>query len=380
MATRPQPQRILIVRPSALGDVCRTVPVLASLRLAYPQARIDWLVQDDFVPAISAHPALGRVIGFPRAAFGRWWRSPPQAVAVIRWAAALRRGRYDLVLDCQGLGRSGLFTWLTGARRRVGHRGAREFAWLGYNVRYPRPASPHTVDHMLSLLAGERVEPVRDMRLYVAEEDKSWWSDRRNELGIADDSYAVLAPTARWLSKRWPIERWRTLIQPLFERGFEKIIVTGSPGEIEQVRGIETSDMDGPQQALVNMVGQTSIGRTMALIADAGLVIANDSAPLHMAVGFDRPLVALFGPTEPAGVGPYQRDESVVRRFEPAPGHVVNFKDSRLGDSLMRLITIEDVLIKVDEELARTEAANEKNDRSAGTSPQAAGRGEGGAG
>ncbi|UCD74756.1 MAG: glycosyltransferase family 9 protein [Phycisphaerales bacterium] len=353
------PQRILIVRPSALGDVCRTVPVLASLRRAFPEGRIDWLVQDDFAPAVAAHPDLTDIIGFPRAAFGRWWRSPRQAGALFRWARELRRRRYDLAIDCQGLGRSGLFTWLTFAPRRVGHRGAREFAWMGYSVRHPRPESPHTVDRMLSLLESEGIEPSRDMRLYLSEADRLWWTARRAELGIADAPYAVLAPTARWPSKRWPIERWGELIRPLLKRGFEKILITGSPGEVDQVRGIKQPGAGARSDRLVDMVGAASIGQTMALIARAGLVVANDSAPLHMAVGFNRRLVALFGPTEPASVGPYRREECVVRGFRPHPDQTVNFKDPKLGDSLMRLITVEDVLARVDEELAHEPPATE---------------------
>lgn len=353
MPPRPQRQRILIIRPSALGDVCRTVPVLASLRKAFPAATIDWLVQDTFAPAIEAHPYLDEVIGFPRAAFGRWWRSPRQAGAMLRWAGSLRRRSYDLVLDCQGLGRSGLFTRLTGARRRVGHQRVRECAWLGYNVRHPRPGSPHTVDHMLSLLEGEGIEPVTDMRLYLSEDDRQWWAAECAGRGIAGKKYAVIAPTARWTSKRWPIDRWRQVIPHLATRGFEPIVITGAPPEIQQTRELlSPSDQTGSDRIL-DMVGKATIGQTMAIIAYSSLVIANDSAPLHIAVGFDRPLVALFGPTDPAIVGPYQRNDCVIRRFEPEPGRVVSFKDPKLGDSLMRLITVEDVLAGIDREVSR---------------------------
>ena len=131
----PSQPKILIVRPSALGDVCRTVPVLASLRRAWPEAVVDWVVQEEFAPAIAAHPALSEAITFPRTRLARWWRSPARARELWQWFGELRRREYDIVLDCQGLGRSGLITWATAAPRRVGLRRAREFAWLGYNVR-----------------------------------------------------------------------------------------------------------------------------------------------------------------------------------------------------------------------------------------------------
>ena len=261
------PGRILIIRPSALGDVCRTVPVLASLRRAYPEAKIDWVVRDSFLAGIAAHPALHEAIPFPRGRFARWWRSPAVGCEVYRWFRGLRRRRYDLVFDCQGLGRSGLIAWATGAARRVGFRSAREFAWLGYNVRVPA-AAPHTVDAMLSLLDGQGIATVADMRLYVADEDRRWWSRRREELRFGERSYAVLAPTARWPSKRWPIERWRAVAGALPEMGCERVVVIGAPGERDQVVGIEPK-APSARAALVDLVGETSVGQTMAVIAAA---------------------------------------------------------------------------------------------------------------
>src|SRR5690349_12966590 len=147
MKTLAESQRILIVRPSALGDVCRTVPVLASLRRAFPKAAIDWVVQEEFIPAVAAHPAVSELISFPRSRFAHWWRSPGCWPEIWRWFRSIRRRKYDLVVDCQGLGRSGLITFESKARHRVGLRSAREMAWLAYNHRVASsgPATLHTV-------------------------------------------------------------------------------------------------------------------------------------------------------------------------------------------------------------------------------------------
>jgi lipopolysaccharide heptosyltransferase I len=350
MPQRTQPRHILIVRPSALGDVCRTVPVLVSLRHACPDARIDWVVQDSFVEAIAGHPALDEAIPFPRRRFARWWRDPAAAAAMVAWARDLRRRRYDLVLDCQGLGRSGLIAFLTGARRRIGHRDAREAAWLGYTVRHAAPAGAHTVDRMLSLLEAEGIPLVRDMRLHVAPADAAWWDDHRAAEGL-EGPYAVLAPTSRWSSKRWPAARFDALRGPLVERGFGRVVVVGAPDEREQVAALLAAA--GDDGTVVDLVGRLSIGRLLAAIAGAGVVVGNDSAPLHMAVGLDVPCVALFGPTDPDLVGPYRRPESVVRPAPPTPEDRVHFKDRRLGDSLMRAIEVEQVVERVDAVLAR---------------------------
>ncbi len=339
----PQPSRILIIRPSALGDVCRTVPILATLRRAWPEAVIDWVVQSEFAAAIASHPALDEAVCFPRRDFGRWWRHPPAALALFRWLADLRRRRYDLVFDCQGLGRSGLFTWMTHAPRRVGHRSARELGWLGCNIRHPAPAVQHTVERMMTLLTAEGLVPVYDMRLYAADDDLAWWAGERARHGGGEIPYAVLAPTSRWPSKRWPQSRWASLIAPLRERGFERVVLVGAPSERDQIDGIVGDDLPG----IVDLVGRTDVGRILAVIAGAGLVIANDSAPLHVAVGFDRPCVGLYGPTDPARVGPWGVTDGVVRAV-PERDQTTNFKDRRIGDALMRLIEPATVLERVD--------------------------------
>lgn len=348
----PDPKRILIVRPSALGDVCRSVPVLASLRKAYPKARIEWLVQDGFTDAIKAHPALDEAIPFPRKLFGSWWRNPIVAYAMLCWFISLRKRRYDLVIDFQGLGRSGFITAVTGAKRRVGYQSARELGWVGYTDKHPNPTAIHTVDRMLSLVESEGIELVKDMQLYVSETDKQWWDNLAEELGMMDKTYVVIAPTSRWASKRWPAERWADLLEPLLDRCFEHIVMVGAPNEQRQVRDI-VSGSTLCQARFIDLVGKASIGQTMAVIERASLVIANDSAPLHMAVGFKKPCISLFGPTSPARVGPYEQLDSVIRDKALEPQIAINFKDPRLGDALMRSIKTEDVLERIDMFLAQ---------------------------
>jgi lipopolysaccharide heptosyltransferase I len=350
MTQADPPRRILLIRPSALGDVCRTVPVLASLRRAFPEAAIDWLVQSGFEDAIRAHPDLTEVVSFPRGRFGREWHRPGVALEIGRWLRSLRRRGYDLVVDAQGLGRSGLLSLVTGAARRVGPRSAREMGWLGYTIRSRPVPGLHTVDEMLSLLAPLGVPVVRDMRLHVPDAGASWWAERRRGPAGPAEAYAVLAPTSRWPSKRWPAAHFRELIAPLVERGFDRVVLVAGPGEDEQVHPVIPED-GALAERVVNLAGTTTVGQTMAIIAEAGLVVANDSAPLHMAVGFDRPCVGIFGATDPDRVGPYRRADSVVRGAEaPSPS---TFRTRRLGDRLMRPITVAAVIEVVEAQLRR---------------------------
>jgi heptosyltransferase-1 len=178
------------------------------------------------------------------------------------------------------------------------------------------------------------------MRLYAPAGDVAWWAERRASLIGSAATYAVLAPTSRWASKRWPAPCWSALAVALRRRGFERLVLIGAPGERDQVETIAAGE------GTVDLVGRVTVGQTMAVIGGAGLVVANDSAPLHMAVGFARPCVGLFGPTDPARVGPYGRPDAVVRAANPTGR--VNFKDRRLGDALMRLIEPAAVLERID--------------------------------
>lgn len=341
-------ERILMVRPSALGDVCRTVPVLTSLRRAYPHARIDWVVRDQFREAVEAHPDLDEVIPFPRGRFARWWK-PAVLSDLRRWMHDLKTRRYDLVFDLQGLSRSGMITRATCSPRRIGFRSAREFASLGYTIRHEGPRARHIVDQMLELLSAEGIEPVRDMRLYAPPTAIEGWDRRRRELAI-DAPYVVLAPTSRWPGKQWPARKWLAALPHLRERGFTEFIVIGAPGEEPQVAPLFEQALNDLR--LHNLVGRTSIGETMAAIAGGSLVIASDSAPLHMAVGFDRPLVALFGPTDPAFVGPYGRESFVVQHPDAVHQSRSQFKNEEIGRRLMSLVSVEEVMETVDRALS----------------------------
>ncbi len=331
------PRRILIIRPSALGDVCRSVPVLTSLKRAFPESQIDWLVHAAFADAIAHHPDLHRVVPFERGRLGKAWplrRDGRAAFASLM--KSLRSPRYDLVLDCQGLGRSGLFAWLTGAPQRVGYADARELGAWGVNKRVPPPSSVHTVDRMLSLVEAIGVAAERDMRLYTSASDRA----RAQELA-GMGRYTVVAPTSRWPGKRWPIERFGEVIDGLLEHdAARRFVIVASPSERDQCGGLlNRCEEDG---RLIDLAGRTSVGELMAVIERADLVLANDSAALHMAVGFDRPAVALFGPTRTERVGPYLREADVLQ--SQVPGEGVSHKDEEAGLRLMREIATQEVI------------------------------------
>ncbi len=328
------PRRILLIRPSALGDVCRSVPLAASLKSAFPAAEIDWLVNASFAGAIEAHPAVHAVVPFDRKHLGRTMKGAKPG-PTLAFLADLRRRDYDLVIDAQGLARSGLFAWATGAPRRIGYANAREMGWLGLTEKHDIPTTLHSVDRMLALLEAAGIPPIRDMALH-ADPAILERIDRHPALG--GTRYAVLAPTSIWPGKRWPIDRFAALATELLAMGLDRIAVVGAPGERDQCEPLLALD----DTRIIDLVGETDIAGLMAIIARSSLVVANDSAALHMAVGFDRPAVALFGPTDTALVGPYRRDADVVQHR--STGDILDHKDERIGQEMMQRITLDEVV------------------------------------
>ncbi len=310
--------------------------MLASLKNAWPDAAIDWLVQDSFVDAVRAHPMLRRAVPFPRRELGQTMKKG-RFGELRRWLDELRKERYDLVIDAQGLFRSGFIARACGAPRRVGHRAARELAWLFYTDRERGSEAAHTVDRMLALVAALGVEPVQDMRLFAPAEDR--------EAVAADERFAgrcaVFAPTSRWAGKQWPAERFDAVAERLLaERVVDRVLVVGGPGERGQCEPLlARAEQD---TRVLDLVGTTSIGRLMAIVERGAIVVANDSAALHMAVGFDRPLVALFGPTRVDLVGPYGRARDVLQVVEP--GDRFDHKDAERGREMMERISTDSVV------------------------------------
>jgi len=335
LMSNPVPNRILFIRPSALGDVCRSVPVVASLKKHWPDATIDWLVQSEFIDAVSMHPAVNEVIPFPRQSLRRWY-FPKGFFKMLAFLRLLKSKKYDLVIDGQGLGRSGLFAWATRCKTRIGPASAREFGWLGYTQKV-QTKREHAVDQMLALSEAAGAPSIQDMQLSANESDVSWWNQFQEQRAIGP--YIVIAPTSRWESKQWPVERYIEVAQHIIAKGMN-VVVVGAPNETVQIEPILSYD------GMLNLLPEMTIGRVMAVIAQSKLVIANDSAALHIAVGFHRPCIGLFGPTNPALVGPYQCEDAVITAKVNYDS--VHYKNRSLGNHLMKQISTKEVLAKVD--------------------------------
>ena len=296
------PQRILLIKPSAIGDVVHALPVLNLLRRRWPGAHLSWLVTPACAGLLEGHPLIDEVILFERGRFARGWRDPKSAMGLHAFMRGLRRRKFDLVIDLQGLFRSGWMTFRTRAPIRVGFANARELAHLFYTHRVDIGSrEQHAIDRYLKVAAALGCDdgPV-EFPFHITDDDRRHIDTLLGEV----ERYAVLLPGTNWQTKRWPIERYRSLVAPLRDRFGLASVVAGSPAEAplgEQVAGG------------INLAGKTTLRQLVALLQRADLVIANDSGPMHIAAALNRPMVTLFGPTNPIRTGPYRRDDTVLR-------------------------------------------------------------------
>lgn len=336
-------ERILLIKPSSLGDVVHALPVLHGLRARYRQAKIDWLISSPLMPLVEGHPELDEAIPFDRQRYGRMGRGSGATRDFVRFVRELRARRYELAIDLQGLFRTGFLSWASGAPVRVGLRRSREAAWLFYTDRAgTADLEIHAVDRnyaVAGLLGFENVAVAFD--LAVGDAERAGASDLLRSNGVAEGDWPiVIAPAARWETKVWPADRFAAAIDELQAAGGRCVLV-GSEAESAVCQRIAGSCRVAP----VNLAGRTPIRLLPAVIGRAGLVIAHDSAVMHLAVGLDRPLVCIVGPTNPVRTGPYRRMSDVVRlALDCAPCYFRRLSQCPHGHRCMRDLGVGEVV------------------------------------
>ena len=292
----PAPQRILLIRLSAIGDVVMASPLVDVLRRAWPQAHIAWLIQPEPADIITAHRGLDEVIVWPRAQWtalaraGRWWRL---ARAFASFAAMLRDQHFDLVIDAQGLLKSAIWAWATRAPRRVGLNSREGSGALMTQVLRAR-ADPRISAPYRQLAQGLGLDPGAFPLRVVLEDADRQFAQRWIERNDAADGYAVLCPFTTRPQKHWREARWAELAQRLEQELGLRAVLLGGPGDVAAAARIAPAG-----DRLLNLAGQTGLRQCAALIEAATLSIGVDTGLTHMAIAFDVPGIALFGSTCP---------------------------------------------------------------------------------
>jgi heptosyltransferase-1 len=275
--------RILIVKPSSLGDVIHALPTVNLLRRQFPDAHIAWLINSELSSLLKRCPVINDRIEFHRRDSATW----------LPLLGQLRRQRFDLVVDLQGLLRSGIFAFVTGAHRRVGLSDAREGGRIFCNE-IVRVSRAHAVDRYLSAARhlGCPASPI--------------------EFPLGLDARApartliAVNPLARWEAKIWGDARFSALLDRL---PASRVVLIGSAGERDRIESINRGRVR-------NLAGQLDLFELAEFYRQCAAVITNDTGPMHLAAAVGTPVVALFGPTDPTLVGPYGPGHVVLRNMQ----------------------------------------------------------------
>jgi len=315
--------RILIVRTGAMGDILHGMPAVAALRNALPDCEIGWAVEPHWSPLLrsgsgtvrsSSMPLVDRIHAVPT----REWKRRPFSIRTLRQVAhlggELRAAQYDVCVDLQGSIRSAFIGWISSSRRRVGARRPRERqARVLYTERVDLN-SVHVIAQACELVATAanlaHLNPVAPV-FPVDASAEAWWDETLRILRLTS-GFVLLAPDAGWRAKRWPTACFARLGQQLREQGLDVLANASSDQAV-----------DAELAAAGVVTVQSSLAQLMALVRRSALVIGGDTGPVHLAAAMGRPVVALFGPTDPARTGPEfpGARTTVLRHHESAEDH-----------------------------------------------------------
>jgi heptosyltransferase-1 len=292
--------RVLIVRLGSLGDIVHGLPVAAALRAAWPRAHLAWLAERPYAHLLALVPAVDEAIllegGTPRA----WLQA-------IR---AVRRQRYEVALDLQGLLKSAVLARASGAARVVGfapeHLRERAAAPFYTETVDPGPGG-HVVFKNLAILRALGVDdPPLDFP--IRETASTALAEVRRRLGSTP--FVLVNPGAAWPNKRWPPDRFGAVATYLGERHGLSSIVLWGPGEAALAEAVAES-----ARGFAHVAPPTSLADLVALARAATLMISGDTGPYHLAAAVGTPTVGLFGPTDPHRNGPWSPDDEAVSAF-----------------------------------------------------------------
>lgn len=301
--------KVLILKPSSLGDVVQALPVLRLIKRHLPESQIYWWIDANLEPLLQGDPDLAGLVRFER----KRWASPWHWDELLRSVSWLRAQRFDWVIDLQSLARSGLFAWLANGELLIGLDEPREGARGFYDL-IARRASFHThaVDWYLAVLPLLRV-PVHWQFDWIPSRPEVATA-LRQKFRIGDERWVIIQPGARWLTKRWPAENFAAIVRQLAEsHPTLRFAILGSADE--QSLG-ELIARAAPKQCL-DLIGKITLPEMVEWIRLSTLMVSNDTGPMHVAAALGKPVVALFGPTEPRRTGPYGQVEHVLKLSLP---------------------------------------------------------------
>lgn len=312
--------RILIIKPSSLGDIFHVFPAVALLRKQFPDAKIDWLVHTSFSQALDYCPGgVENKIPFHRRHLSKINSFFPYAWQLWK---DLRQHKYDYVFDFQGLTRSGICAWIARSDKKIGWKNPREaVAARFYNIKVDDANSVHAVDRNLVMVQKAlNLPPVSIQQLDLALPEVERFADPLQKkfahLHISpEDRIVGIVPGARWHTKRFPHKLFAQIITQIHQQDPAiKFLLLGSNDDVETGRSVRAAVDDAE---ILSLIGRTHIGEMVEAVRRCSIIISNDTGPIHLAAIFNIPVFALFGPTDPDKTGPYGTVHKVYQASIP---------------------------------------------------------------
>ncbi|MBI3398709.1 MAG: lipopolysaccharide heptosyltransferase II [Deltaproteobacteria bacterium] len=327
--------KILIVKLSSIGDVVHTLPCLYALRTSYPSAKIDWIVEEEAGNILIGHPFLNEVFVVKKNA---WLKDFNKTYNIAKNIRALD---YDIVLDFQGLLKSGIWVFLSNGRRRIGFDKSRELNYLFLNEKLPScNPDKHAVDRYLDII--EYIGIQYDKVLFpipISENEKKKVSGLLKTNAIWEGTPFIVAnPMARWETKLWDTKKFADLCNEIMDRFSHKVVIIGASSG-KEIKGVAA--LTGNR--IIDLTDKTTLRELAYLMSLSKMVITVDSGPMHIAAAMGVPVIALFGPTAPWRTGPYGEKHAVIRKelpCSPCFSRVCKDKDVMC----MKRIEVEDIL------------------------------------
>jgi heptosyltransferase-1 len=316
------PRKILIIKPSSLGDVVHSLPFLNAIRTCFPKAEIHWVIAKGLEGLLEGHPMVNKLWIINKDA----WKKIKNVKGTISefnvLFKELKKEKFDLVVDLQGLLRSGVLTAATGAPVKVGFKEAREGSKIFYTHKVEGGRDIYAVDRYLKIADFLGCD-ITDIRFPFPLHFKS---SIITNYSLPED-YAVIVPGARWKTKVWPSKKFGKLSSKLPIM----TVIVGSKTDIDIANEIAALS----KGKAISLAGKTDLKELIEVIRNARFMVSNDSGPMHIAAALGIPVFAIFGPTDPLRTGPYGKGHTVIREDIPcAPCFKRTCNDVRCMNSL----------------------------------------------
>lgn len=323
-------QRILVIKLRAVGDVLLSTIVTKNLRLAFPDAQLDFLTELPSCDVLRGNPYINETLVYDK--------STMNGASLLR---RVRQGNYDMVIDLFGNPRTALLTFVSGARYRVGY----DFRWRthAYNIVVkPRGALVHNTQFNLDALDVIGVD-IQDRNIYfhIAPDDAAYVDEFLGRAQLHGSFLVGMSTGGSWYTKRWGLENYAELSDRLVEAYGAAIVLTWGPGQLAEVEKIAAGMK---HEAFIPP--DTTLRQLGALLKRCSIVVSNDCGPMHIAAAVGTPVLGIYGPTNPVLQGPFGSQHVTVSKAGLACLGC-NFMKCPIGHPCMLDLSVDEVMTAV---------------------------------